>query len=360
MTASAVVSPLVGVPDEVLLGVFLSQRWIATRSFAWAEGTLRFRRWAVDEVLTPDLGARPLGALSTEEIERWLAHRSTQPLRRGRKPLAPATMRNVFFVLSQSLGQAVRWGLIPANPARGIRLPRASTTARVWTLEQIRHFLEHTAGTRYSALWRLMFATGLRRGEALGLRWGDVDWEAGVIRVERAMLASSRSNAVTYGPVKTARSRRAIALDAGTVEVLGRWQRQRESEKAAALRLLGERVAWERLDGGKAPVFATALDLEDPVFTHADGSPWLPAGVSDTFRRQARQAGLPAVRLHDIRHTHLTYLLRSGEPIQNVSARAGHASPFLTLTTYAHVIPGDDTETVKRAGAMFGSENHDR
>ena len=353
MTASAVVSPFVGVPDEVLLGVFLSQRWIATRSFAWAEGTLRFRRWAVDEVLTPDLGARPLGALSTEEIERWLAHRSTQPLRRGRKPLAPATMRNVFFVLSQSLGQAVRWGLIPANPARGIRLPRASTTARVWTLEQIRHFLEHTAGTRYSPLWRLMFATGLRRGEALGLRWGDVDWEAGVIRVERAMLASSRSNAVTYGPVKTARSRRAIAIDPGTVEALARWQRQREAEKQAALRLLGERVALARLDGGKAPVFAAALDLEDPVFAHPDGSPWLPAGVSDAFRRHARHAGLPAIRLHDIRHTHLTYLLRSGEPIQNVSARAGHASPFLTLTTYAHVVPGDDTETVKRAAGMF-------
>ena len=80
----------------------------------------------------------------------------------------------------------------------------------------------------------------------------------------------------------------------------------------------------------------------------------LPSTVSDTFRRQVAKSGLPQMRLHDARHTHITHLLRSGEPIQNVSARAGHGSSFTTLTTYAHVIAGDDERTAARAAGLFG------
>ena len=80
----------------------------------------------------------------------------------------------------------------------------------------------------------------------------------------------------------------------------------------------------------------------------------LPATVSDTFRRQVAKSGLPPMRLHDARHTHITHLLRAGEPIQNVSARAGHGSSFTTLTTYAHVIAGDDERTATRAAGLFG------
>ena len=81
----------------------------------------------------------------------------------------------------------------------------------------------------------------------------------------------------------------------------------------------------------------------------------LPSVVSDAWRSAVARTGLPRMRLHDIRHTHLSHLLRVGEPIAHVSARAGHGTPYQTLTTYAHLIPGDDERTATRAGQMFTS-----
>ena len=337
--------------SEEVLGPFLTERWMPARSATWADGTLRFRVWAINEVLVPDLGNRQLASLSAEDLSHWVAVRSTEGAPAGRRPLAPGTLRNVYSVLNQALGDAERWGLLTRSPARGIRLPRSVPSARVWTLEQIRYFLDQTAGSRYSCLWRLMFATGLRRGEALGLRWSDIDWVHGLVHVERALLASSRRTNLVYGPVKTPRSRRTIALDPGTVEQLRKWYQRRIDESSgsvlsgALFPKKGSQRTWTHSD--------ESIAASDPLFVHEGGLPYLPAGVSDTFRREVRRAGLPPIRLHDIRHAHLTYLLRAGEPIQNVSARAGHASPFLTLTTYAHVIPGDAAETVKRTGGMF-------
>ena len=94
----------------------------------------------------------------------------------------------------------------------------------------------------------------------------------------------------------------------------------------------------------------------DPVFTLADGSPMLPAGVLDTWRRAVRQAGLRPLPLHGTRHTHISHLLSAGEPLAHVSARVGHATSAMTLRTYAHVIAGDDAGTAKRAGELFESD----
>ena len=96
-----------------------------------------------------------------------------------------------------------------------------------------------------------------------------------------------------------------------------------------------------------------------PMAGNPDGTPMLPSTVSDTFRRQVAKSGLPVMRLHDARHTHLTHLLRSGEPIQNVSARAGHGSSFTTLTTYAHVIAGDDERFQTEVMRLAPAPKHD-
>ena len=303
--------------EGLRLAEFLIQRWMPTYAFNWADGTMRFRQWAIHDVLIPDLGARALVELSTEDLLNWVALRSRSSRAQSPRPLAPGTLRNVYSVLSQSLGQAERWGLIAKSPARGIRLPRAVPSARVWTLEQVRHFLQDTSESRYACLWSLMFATGIRRGEALGLRWRDFDRIDGIVHIERALLASSRSKSLIYGPVKTPRSRRSIALDSGTVDALQAWRLLREFEADRCIRS-------DTTGRPEAPhpsgALCFALGPDDPVFTRSDGTPWLPAGVSDAFRRHVRLSGLPAIRLHDVRHTHLTHLLRGGEPIQNVSA----------------------------------------
>jgi integrase len=112
---------------------------------------------------------------------------------------------------------------------------------------------------------------------------------------------------------------------------------------------INQRYEWARL--GRTPT------PEDSIFTTTHATPMLPSVISDAWRSAVARTDLPRMRLHDIRHTHLSHLLRSGEPIPSVSARAGHGTPFLTLTTYAHVLPGDDERTAERAAQMFAESS---
>jgi integrase len=159
--------------------------------------------------------------------------------------------------------------------------------------------------------------TGMRRGELVGLRWVDIDLRAG--RVNVAQAATMVGTSVRYGEPKTRTSRRSIALDSGTVAAL----------KVHRKRQLEDRLAW-----GEA---WTDTGL---VFTHEDGRALMPPHVTRMFGRLVAGAGLPELTLHGLRHSHITALLRTGQPIRVVSARAGHSSPAITLSVYAHVMPG--------------------
>ena len=341
--------------EDFLLKDYLLERWLPARRHTWAEGTIRYRYWAVESVLVPDLGHLRLSEITTEGLEAWMAWRLTEPFATSGRVPKPGTMRGLLTTLSAALGQAMRWSLIEDNPVVGIPMPRSTVDAlRIWTPEEVRRFLVAVAGSRYEPLWRLLFATGLRRGEALGLRWNDIDLDNAYLRVQQCLLAGSRAGALLYGPPKSQRSRRTVTLDDGTVEVLRRLKERSTEEWLARREALEEMIALHRQDGVKAPVLSKTLAQDQHVFVQPDGSPLLPATASDAFRREVAAAGLPKIRLHDTRHSHLTHLLRSGEPIQNVAARAGHGSAFTTLSTYAHVVAGDDRRTAARAAGMFG------
>ena len=312
------------------LGDYLRNAWLPRKQTAWASGSRRHRAWTVETLCASPLVDRPIGELTVLEIERYLAQRAATPFPSTGQLPARGSIKALFATLKACLGDAHRYGLIPDNPCAKVRLPPDhGDPASIWSPEQVRAFLACTAGSRQATLWRLLFATGMRRGEALGLTWRDIDWDSSRLRVMRAMLADSRRDNVMYGPPKNHRSLRTITLDAGTVDALRSWR---------ALRL-------EECGG--------ELDPGSPIFTHANGSPMLPAGVSDAFRRQVRAAGLPMIPLHSARHTHISHLLAAGEPIAHVAARAGHSTSAMTLRTYAHVIPGDDERTAARAGELF-------
>jgi integrase len=337
------------------LGDYLSHFWLPRRLPSWAEGTRRYRTWTVNTLLESLLAARPIEDLGVLEIERYFAQRAITPWgSNGELPKA-GSLKGLHDTLRASLNDAKRYGFIRDNPCTGVELPRAdSTQATIWTPEQVQAFLASTRRSRYVTLWRLLFATGLRRGEALGLQWADVDLPARKLAVRRNLQADSREGNVRYGPPKSKRSTRTITIDPGTAEELARWRRLRETEHGAWLADLERRFVGYRTPGMRLPELPRHLPEDSPVFANADGTPMLPSTVSDTFRRQVAKSGLPQMRLHDARHTHITHLLRSGEPIQNVSARAGHGSSFTTLTTYAHVIAGDDERTAARAAGLFG------
>ncbi|MEA2686470.1 MAG: hypothetical protein QOE93_1665, partial [Actinomycetota bacterium] len=172
------------------------------------------------------------------------------------------------------------------------------------------------SGDRLHALWVLLATTGMRRGEALGLRWSDVDLDTGRLRVVQTII-QVRSK-VTTGEPKTARGRRPIALDSGTIAVL-REHRRRSRE--------------ERL------VVGGAFEDRGLVFHRPDGSCLKPDAVSATFVRRVRAAGLRRLTLKGLRHTWATLALERGIHPRVVQERLGHSTIAITLGIYSHVAP---------------------
>jgi integrase len=172
----------------------------------------------------------------------------------------------------------------------------------------------------------------MRRGEVLGLRWDDIDLRASTVTVNRQWKRGEKG--LVLAPPKTERSRRTIDLDAETLSVLKKWRRTQ----------LEEQVAYD----GK---------WQDTgfIFTRKDGSRHDVDVVSQRFDRQVARAGLPPLRFHDLRHTHATLLLLAGVPAHVVSMRLGHRSVAFTLQQYAHVLPQQQADAVKRlATRIFG------
>jgi integrase len=277
----------------------------------------------------PWLWSLKLQAISPGHVKRLLGELAQE----GR---SNATIQLTRAVLSRALADAVEDQKLSRNPAA--RLHRRSRPqagagreprAKVWTARELRVFLGHVAGERLYALWRLAATTGMRRGELLGLAWRSVDLDAGRLDVER-QLVPTRGGA-TFGPPKSARSHRKIALDPETVEAL------RAHRAAQGL----ERI-----------LAADAYHDLDLVFAHEDGTPIHPQRLTEAFEKQRAAAKLPPLRLHGLRHTHATHLLTNAVPLHVVAVRIGDR-PETVLRTYAHLLPTSDEEAATRAAALI-------
>ena len=272
--------------------------WLSTRT-SIRPSTLRSYTEHVERHLIPHLGRIPLGALTSRHITDMIAELGSTDNRCGRPP-TPSTLYRIRATLRSALNAAIREGLLRDNPARSIELPsprrpqaQVWTDQRVqawqetgqrfavavWTVQQTAAFLDFVAEDRLFAMWWLIALRGLRRGEAAGLRWVDVDLDAGVVMIGQQRLAYGHTVAV--GPPKTAASRRTIALDRHTVRALRTHRRRQRAEQQAA----GDR--WQE---------------SGYVFTTAEGQPLHPDFLTRRFGRLVQDSGLPPVRLHDLRH----------------------------------------------------------
>lgn len=257
--------------------------------------------------------------------------------------LKPKSLGHVHAALRSILGAAVEDGLIVTNPCdtkrarqarpRGGKATGKGTERQCWTDAQARGFIG--GGDPLHPLWQVVLGAGLRRGEAVGLRWEHVDLERGLLNVRRSVTVVRGQPVVDEYGGKTDAAYRTIVLG---------------DELADVLREHGRRQAEERLRLG--PVW---LD-SDAVFPAVDGQPLNPGQASRAFTRATAAAGLPAIGLHGLRHTHATMLLRAGVPITAVGQRLGHEDPSITLSTYAHAIPADDALAADATGrVLFGA-----
>ena len=235
--------------------------------------------------------------------------------------LDPRTVNYVHTILHRAFKDAVRWGRLARNPADAADPPRAGQKAdgiHAWDAATLRRFLDasRTADDPLRALWVLLATTGMRRGEAVGLRWSDVDLDSGRVRIVQTI--TSTGGVAQVGEPKTSRGRRSIALDAGTVAVLREHRR----------RMLEERL-----------LVGADFDDRGLVFHRPDGSCLRPEGVSNAFLSRVRRYGLPRLTLHGLRHTWATLALERGIHPRVVQERLGHSTIAITLGIYSHVAP---------------------
>jgi integrase len=278
----------------------------------------------IDRHILPTLGRIRLRRFRTEHLEAL--YESMLHPTDGRRALAPKTVLEVHVIIRSALNDAVRKGLVTRNIALVAHAPRLRSIPKIepeaWTAQQLQAFLRAATGHRlFPALW-LSANTGMRRSELLGLRWDDIDLDKATVSINRALVAVAYDLHESRG--KTRNARRRIDLDATTIDVLTAWRGWQATEQRAVGR-----------------------DGSGRVFTDATGHDIHPHALSQTFERIARRADVPVIRLHDLRHTHATLLIKSGVPVKVVSERLGHATPTFTIETYQHVLPGMQADAAR-------------
>jgi integrase len=325
--------PLSGPPSTrgVTVSRYLCTRWLPTPPGS-AEADHRIPvREDDDRYVLPHIGRVPLRSLTVTHLEDLYA-RLRRSGRHDGGPLAPKTVLNVHQILRTALGDAERSGLVHRNVARLMDPPchGAAPEQRCWNEHQLRQFLNVAMTHRLGpAIW-LTAMTGMRRGEVLGLRWSDIDLDAATLSIRRSVSCTGYEVHTT--PTKTRTSRRAVDLDQRTIDVLRQWRQQQLSE-------LG------------------ALAADGTVFTRTDGEPVHPHALSQTVGRLQHAAGVPPIRLHDLRHTHATLMLKHGIPLKVVSERLGHSTPAFTMAVYQHVLPGMQRDAANTFARLIAPVN---
>jgi len=299
------------------LGPWLDE-WLATVKPSLRTSTYELYASAVTNWITPRIGALRLAEVTPQSIQRLYTDLSKKGRKNG-TGLGPRSVRLAHQVLLQAFSKAVEWRLTPTNPAAaGVVLPRMEPKEmRTLTAQDAKALLDATADDRLGALWCVLMTTGLRRGEALGLRWVDVDLADARLEVRQTIVAVKGTP--MFSEPKTKAGRRSVYLAARTIGALSdHRQRQKKDRKLAG-------SAWN--DAGL-------------VFTTTTGGPLHPRNVLRDFQVALDRADVSRVRIHDLRHTVATLLLHEGAHPKVVQELLGHANVAITLNTYSHATPG--------------------
>jgi integrase len=277
--------------------------------------------------VVPALGRHQLAQLSPQDVQGYMKA----------KQAAGLSARTVLYhraVLRRALGQALKWGVAARNVATLVDPPRVERhEVEPLDVEQANTFLNSVRGHRLEALFTVALALGLRQGEALGLRWEDVDLDRAVLHVRKQVQRIEGK--LTLVEPKTAKSRRSVALPTFAVDAL----------RAHKVRQLEERL----LAGNRWQDWGL-------VFPSATGTPMDASNLIGQYHRLLERAGLPRRRFHDLRHTCATLLLIQGEDLRVVMEVLGHSQISLTANTYQHVAQSLKRGAADRMQALFAAQ----
>lgn len=325
---------LLGANSKMKLGEFL-ERWLEDYARTKAPKTYSRYRQLVEKQIVPHLGAIRLDKVTPAHVVRLQSILRDAPRQDGRPgKLSARTIAHVHRVLHTALECAVKWRLIPRNPADGVEAPSAPRSEmRTFTVDQARAFLaaSEAEGIRWQAFYHLALASGLRPGELSALRWQDLDLDASTLSVQQSVQRIAGMGRVIRQP-KTAGSRRPIALDLSTVALL---RKHRVDQNARRLQM---GPLWQ--DHGL-------------VFCSEVGTPLEHKRRHEVFTRICRRANVPRIRPYDLRHSCASLLLAAGIHPKVVAERLGHSNVNLTLNTYSHVLPTLQEDAARTLGALL-------
>ena len=274
--------------------------------------------------IKPQIGSIPLADLTSLDLQRFYKHLldggRVDRIEAKKKPkgLAPKTVRNIHQMICSAYNLAMEQRLVTKNPTQGCALPKVEhKEMKTLTADQLSAFFREARDSGVYELYYLDLATGLRRGELLGLKWTDVDLDRGILKIQRAI--SRQNGKVVEAPLKTKNAYRTLPLSADAISVL-------KMQKCK-------------------------VNSSEWVFPSPTGGPMSPDSVLHMLQRVLKRAALPRIRFHDLRHTFATLALENGMDVKTLSAMLGHVSAATTLDIYTHI-----TDDMQRAAA----ENIDR
>ena len=306
-------------PSKVTFEEF-SKRWL--KDHAWANlspETAQAYEIMVKKHMVAAFGRHKLQQITPEILQRYYADKLATGRRDGKGGLSPRTVKHHHRLLHVIFASAVKWRVLPRNPADAVDPPQFQRKEmNTFDQEGLETFLNSLQDTEYYPVFYTLLFTGMRRSEALALRWQDLDLDFGRLSIERS-LHHLNDRTFHFLPPKTEKSRRLVALPPSLVMVL---KQHRDNQRAMRLTM------------------GLVVSNNDLVFAHVDGKPLLPHSISQAWSRLAKRAGYPEVRLHDARHSHASLMLAQGVHPKVVSERLGHNSVSLTLDVYSHVLPG--------------------
>ena len=334
-TAAEVKAKLAAARAELNKGRLPSRRAPTVAEFldSWLETSVRPRvrpltyagyKVNVEKHLLPLIGKIRLDQLTPLHVQEMMNNRLASGL-------STKSVAYIHQVLRTALGLAVRWDMVSRNVARLVDRPRVERKPiNPLTPDEARRFLEAIRGHRLEALFSVALALGLRQGEALGLRWDDVDFDSGTLRVRNQLQRIDGK--LTLVPPKTDRSRRTLVMPQLIVERLHEHERRQVAER------LWAGSNWQE----------TGL-----VFANRVGGPTQARRVIEQFHEALKQAGIRHVRFHDLRHSCATLLLVQGVSPRVVMEVLGHSEIALTMNAYSHVVPELQREAAHQMQAIL-------
>jgi len=295
---------------QVTLKQFLSD-WLSVHKTGLKPRTGERYEQISRDYIYPYIGKIKLHDLSLDKVEKLYLDLLQESV----------TIRNVRLahsILHRSLQDAVRRGLVGFNAAHGARQPKMPyKEMKIWDENQIMQFFISIQGDRNEALYHLAVKTGMRQGELLGLKWSDLDWNSGKMRIQRQVQRVTGIGR-KFVPPKTRAGRRTISLGSGTLQLLRQHHRNQQLDEVIA------DSQWQEYD---------------LIFPSRVGTPQSGSNLSKEYKKLLKKVGLPEIRFHDLRHTAASIMLNDRMPPIVVSKILGHSKPSTTMDIYGHLIP---------------------